>query len=63
MAIKKGQVVPVETGSVVLYWTCPNCNKDNQEDIKRNFDFIEEIPCENCGTVFKKEGEVRWVVK
>ena len=63
MSVKKGLVVLVETGPIVLYWTCPNCNKDNQEDINRNFDSTEEIECENCSTIITKQGEVRWVVK
>lgn len=62
MGAKKRQEVMVETGPIVLYWTCPNCKKDNQEDFKRNFDHIEEIECE-CGTVITRQGEVRWIVK
>ncbi|MEW6410832.1 MAG: hypothetical protein AB1488_12125 [Nitrospirota bacterium] len=62
MAAEKGQVVMVETGPIVLYWTCPNCNRDNQADIKRGFDHIKEIECE-CGTVITRQGEVPWVVK
>ena len=62
MTAKKRQEVVVETGHIVLYWTCPRCNRDNREDIKRNFDHIEEIHCE-CGTVITRQGEVRWIVK
>lgn len=62
MAAKIRQEVMVETGPIVLYWTCPNCKKDNQEDFKRHFDHIEEIECK-CGIVIKRHGKVRWVVK
>lgn len=32
----KKQGVRVETGHIVLYWTCPNCSRENTEEFKRN---------------------------
>ncbi len=61
MATQKGQVVPVEIAHIVLYWTCPNCNKENQEDSKRNGS-VAELECEQCKTVIEKKGEVQWLV-
>lgn len=58
----KKQEVTVETGPVVLYWTCPNCSRENTEEFKRNFDHIEEIECE-CGIIIKRQGDIRWCIK
>lgn len=62
MPAKKGQVVPVEIAQIVLYWTCPNCNKENHEDSKRNGS-VAELECEHCKTVIKKKDEARWLVE
>lgn len=65
MTITKGQVVPVEIVQIVLYWECPNCNEQNEEPFKRNFDFNQssEFECRNCGIIIVSEGNVHWVVK
>lgn len=64
MIAKKGQEVPVEVTQVVMFWTCPNCGKENHEDWKRNGG-VEELECqdEECSTVIVKQGEVRWLVQ
>lgn len=62
MVSKKGREVPVEIAQIVLYWTCPNCNKDNHEDSKRN-GRVSKLECEACKTVITKRREAQWVVE
>lgn len=61
--VKKGQEVPVELAQMIVYWTCPKCRHNNEENIGRNAGSVQELHCDNCDTVLMKQCDFKWVAE